>query len=201
LLVGVLLVLISVVVGARILAAADDTVQVWAVTRDLGADTTLTASDVTLRSVRLDEVAGRYVAGSEQLRGLVLRRPVGKDELLPLSAVSRSGDTDRRRVVIEVDRYGAAGLRKGGVVDVYAVREVTGGADPAKPQLVLSGVTVAENVDPGTRSFGGSGAKTGVTLSVAGADVATVIDAVAHGTVYVVQVPGLPGQTSDAAAP
>jgi hypothetical protein len=186
---GVLLVLVSVVVGAKVLAAADETVEVWAVTRDLGADTTLEAADVTRRSVRLDEVAGRYLSAAEPPRGLVLRRPVGKGELLPLSAVGTAARPDLRRVVIEVDRFGAAGLRKGGVVDVYAVRQEASGAAPAKPQLVLAGVTVAENVDAGGRSFGGSGAKSGLTLSVAGAEVAALIDAVAHGTVYVVQVP------------
>jgi hypothetical protein len=186
---GVLLVLVSVVVGAKVLAAADETVEVWAVTRDLGADTALEATDVTRRSVRLDEVAGRYLSASEPPHGLVLRRPVGKGELLPLSAVGAGASPDLRRVVIEVDRFAAAGLRKGGVVDVYAVRQVTSGAPPSKPQLVLAGVTVAESVDAGGRTFGGSGAKSGLTLSVAGADVATVIDAVAHGTVYVVQVP------------
>jgi SAF domain-containing protein len=203
LLLGVLLVLVSVVVGAKILAEADDTVRVWSVKRDLGADTTLAATDLVSRSVRLPGAAGRYVSAAEDLDGLVLRRPLGKGELVPLSAVSPSGAADLRRVVIEVDRFGAAGLRKGGVVDVYAVRTstgTTGTEQSTKPQLVLAGVTVAENVDSGARSFSGTGARAGVTLSVARADVPTVIDAVAHGTVYVVQVP-LPAARDAGTAP
>ena len=189
LLLGLLLVLLSVVVGAKVFAEADERVAVWAVTRDLGADITLAPADVVSRSVRLDQAAGRYVSADESLEGLVLRRPVGKDELLPVAALGEPGAVDQRRVVIEVDRFAAAGLDKGRVVDVYAVREVTSGDAPAEPELVLAGVTVAEDVRSGGGAFGGSGSKAGVTLFVDGPDVARLIDAVAHGTVYVVQVP------------
>jgi len=189
LLVGLLLVLISVVVGAKVVAEADERVAVWAVTRDLGADTTLASADLEARSVRLDRAAGRYVSADQSLEGLVLRRPVGKDELLPVAALGEAGAVDQRRVVIEVDRFAAAGLDKGRVVDVYAVRESPSNAEPAEPELVLAGVTVAEDVNSGGSAFGGSGSRAGVTLFVDGPDVAKVIDAVAHGTVYVVQVP------------
>lgn len=198
LLIGLLLILLSVVVGAKVFADADERVQVWAVTHDLGADTTLSADDVVARSVRLDAAAGRYVSADESLDGLVLTRPVGKDELLPVAAVAEPGADDLRRVVVQVDRFGVAGLAKGRVVDVYAVRDTKSGSEPAKPELVLSGVTVADDVDSGRSTFGGSGSKAGVTLFVAGPDVAKVIDAMAHGTVYVAQVPAGAGNRSAA---
>lgn len=198
LLIGLLLILLSVVVGAKVFADADERVQVWAVTHDLGADTTLSVDDVVARSVRLDATAGRYVSADESLDGLVLTRPVGKDELLPVAAVAEPGADDLRRVVVQVDRFGVAGLAKGRVVDVYAVRDTKSGSEPAKPELVLSGVTVADDVDSGRSTFGGSGSKAGVTLFVAGPDVAKVIDAMAHGTVYVAQVPAGAGNRSAA---
>ena len=194
LLLGVLLVLVSVAVGAKVFAEADERVDVWAVTHDLGADTTLSEDDLVRRSVRLDEAADRYVSADEPLEGLVLRRPVGADELLPVAALGEPGGTDQRRVVIEVDRIAAAGLDKGSVVDVYAVREAAANAEPAEPELVLAGVTVAEDVSGGGGAFVGSGSTAGVTLLVDGPDVPRVIDAVAHGTVHVVQVP--PGEAS-----
>lgn len=198
LLIGLLLILLSVVIGAKVFADADERVQVWAVTHDLGADTTLSADDVVARSVRLDATAGRYVSADESLDGLVLTRPVGKDELLPVAAVAEPGADDLRRVVVQVDRFGVAGLAKGRVVDVYAVRDTKSGSEPAKPELVLSGVTVADDVDSGRSTFGGSGSKAGVTLFVAGPDVSKVIDAMAHGTVYVAQVPAGAGNRSAA---
>lgn len=187
LLVGLLMVLLSVVVGAKLFADVDERVQVWSVTRDLGADTVLTEDEVAVAAVRLDAVAGRYVAATEDLSGLMLTRPVGRGELLPLSAVASADAPDRRRVVVEVDRVGVAGLTKGSVVDLYAVLE-DAGEDTAPPTLVLSAVTVAEDVRTGGGAFGGSGSRAGVTLLVDAADVPAVIEAMAHGEVYVVQV-------------
>lgn len=188
LLVGVLLVLVSVVVGARVVAGADQRVRVWSVTRDLGPGTVLAEGDLAVASVRLDGSARRYVAAGEPPVGTTLNRAVGAGELLPLGAVSPRPSGDRRRVVIEVDRYTAAGLEKGNLVDVYAVPD----DDPdvaGEPTLVLAGVTVAERVDTGGAGFGGGGGTAGVTLLVDGDDVAAVIGAVAAGDVYVVQVP------------
>jgi hypothetical protein len=189
LLVGLLLVLLSVVVGAKVFADADQRVRVWSVTRDLGVDTPLSSDDLRARSVSLDDVTGRYLSAGQDLEGLVLTRPVGRGELLPVSAVGRADATERRRIVIEVDRFGVAGIVKGRVVDVYVVRDTTSGSEPTPPELVLSGVTVGEDVKSGGSAFGGSGSQAGVTLLVDRADVPDLIDAVAHGTVYLVQVP------------
>jgi hypothetical protein len=197
---GLVLVLLSVVVGSKILADADERVRVWSVTRDLGPDTRLSSDDVAARAVRLDSVAGRYVSADQDLEGLVLTRPVGSGELLPLGAVARSAGSDQRRVVVEVDRTGAGGLDKGRVVDVYAVREDAAGGSPAPPVLVLSGVTVAEDVKSAGGTFGGSGSTAGVALLVDGDDVAGLIDAMAHGDVYVVQVPTTAGATGSSPA-
>ncbi len=188
LLAGLLMVLLAMALGAKVFADADERVQVWSVTRDLGADSPLTGEDVEVASVRLDDVAGRYVAASVDLAGLVLTRPLGRGELLPISATGRADSLDQRRVVIEVDRFGVAGLSRGRVVDLYVVR--SGGADDptGPPELVLAGVTVGEDVRSGGGSFAGSGSKAGVTLLVDRADVPDVIDAVANGSVYVVQV-------------
>jgi hypothetical protein len=189
LLAGLLMVLLSVVVGAKVFADADERVEVWSVTRDLGADTTLSEDDLDVTAVRLDGVARRYLSASQDLAGLVLTRPVSRGELLPVSAVGRADDRDRRRIVIEVDRFGVSGLGKGGVVDLYVVRETPAGDETSRPELVLAGVTVGEDVRSGGATFGGSGSRSGVTLLVDRADVADVIDAVAHREVYVVQVP------------
>jgi hypothetical protein len=190
LLLGLLLVLLSVVVGAKVVADADQRVQVWSVTRDLGAGTPLDGDDLEARSVNLSGATGRYLSAAQDLAGLVLTRPVGRGELLPVSAVSRGDAGDQRRIVIEVDRVGVAGIQKGRVVDVYVVPETPSGQQPAPPELVLAGVTVGEDVKSGGSAFGGSGSKAGVTLLVDDSDVPDLLDAVAHGDVYVAQVPG-----------
>ena len=189
LVVGLLLVLLSVALGAKVVTDADERVQVWSVTRDLGAGTPLGPGDVRATSVRLDDAAAAYLSADEDVAGVVLRRPLGRGELLPVSAVAPAGARDQRRMVIEVDRVGVAGLTKGRVVDVYVVREPTGDEEPGPPELVLAGATVAEDVRSSDGAFGGSSDRAGVTVLVDRDDVPAVIDAVAHGAVYVVHVP------------
>ncbi|MDP9397527.1 MAG: hypothetical protein M3P96_06730 [Actinomycetota bacterium] len=186
LLLGVLLVLGSVVAGSRILAAADDSVAVWAVTGDLGPGTTLAASDLVVRRVGLADQAGRYVsvdAGSPA--GRVLVRAVGRDELLPAAALAAAGPVDLRRVTVETPR--TAGLARGAVVDVYRVAEAQPGRIPEPAGLVLSGITVAEVEEPG-RVVGARAAR-GVTLLLPAADVRILLDAQAVGRIELAQVP------------
>ena len=48
---GILIVVVSVVLGARLMASGDDTVAVWQVNRDVAAGTVLSADDVTAVNV------------------------------------------------------------------------------------------------------------------------------------------------------
>lgn len=186
---GLLLILVSVVVGAKVFVEVDERVEVWAVTRDLGAHATLSERDLVPRAVRLDETARRYVSAEENLDGLVLNRPVGRNELLPVAALTEAAAVDQRRVAVEVDRSSASGLNRGSVVDLYAVRESKQGDAGAPADLVLAGVTVAEDVRSGSGNLGGSGSTAAVTLLVPNGDVTTVIEAMAHAKVYLAEVP------------
>jgi hypothetical protein len=188
---GVLLVLLSVALGARIVAAADDTYRVWALTRDLGPSTALQGSDLVARSVRLSGNAARYVAadGAKPV-GWVLTRAVGRDELLPRAALVRGDDADLREVSLRVERVTSQGLRRGSVVDVYSVPTVRAGstATAAPPTLVLPRVTVADDVGGDSSRFGSGGSDVGVVLRVPTADVTRLLDAAAHGQVHLVRV-------------
>ena len=62
--IGVVLVAASVVVGARVLAAADDTVQVWAAAADLGAGQRVDADDLVAQRVRFADDDGAATATS-----------------------------------------------------------------------------------------------------------------------------------------
>lgn len=190
LMVGLVLVLGSVALGARAVAAADDTYRVWALTRDLGASSTLQDGDLVARSVRLEGSAGRYVAADgAKPTGWVLTRAVGGGELLPRAAVVRAGSADLRDVSLRVDRLTVQGLRRGSVVDVYAVAAPRSGASAtAPPRLVLSGVTVGNDVGDDGGRFGAGSTDVAVVLRVATRDVAAVLDAAAHGQVDLVRV-------------
>ena len=75
---GVLLVAITALAGAKLLSSADDTTTIWAAKHDLPAGTKLTGDDLTTARVRFTsgEDAGQYVAADADLKGLVVTRAV-----------------------------------------------------------------------------------------------------------------------------
>ena len=95
---GVLLVLVSVVAGARVVGTADRSSSVWVATRDLAAGAVLTEGDLEPGRVRLFGDASRYVGvtGPGPV-GYVLTRGVGARELLPAAGLARPEEALRTR--------------------------------------------------------------------------------------------------------
>ena len=211
---GVLLVLVSVVVGARVLSAADRSTLVWAASGTLTAGSELSEDNLRLVRVRLfDGLEGRYVPQSQNPAGLLVARGLGDGELLPRSDLLAPGqDVDYRRVTVPVDASRLPpGLVRDRQVDVWLTPETVGDdpagaqAQPSAPpggtsptasglalagaQPVLMAVTVAQvgGVDGG---FGGGGSTTvPVVLQVRPADVGKLVSAMALGRVDLVEVP------------
>ncbi|WP_448610011.1 SAF domain-containing protein [Geodermatophilus sp. URMC 60] len=127
---GVLLVLGSVLLGARVVAAADATVPVWSAAGDLAAGTVLTAGDVVAVDVRLDDVAGAYLATSTRPEGRTLARAVRSGELLPRTALEEPAELVQLALPVQAG-YVPPGLDRGQVVDVYAVADPAAGATAA----------------------------------------------------------------------
>lgn len=189
LLLGIVLVLLSVALGARVVAASDDTIAVWAVTSDLSPGITLAASDVRPVAVQLENAAAYLAAGSAPV-GYQVVRAVGDGELLPKDALADPGTLDLRTVVIEVGRATTDGLARGRIVDVYAVEHPqAAGAVVPSPRLVRSAVTVAKVADA-SGALGSSGSSKAVSLLVDAASVLDILTAVAAGDIYLVQQPG-----------
>jgi hypothetical protein len=127
---GVLLVLGSVLLGARVVAAADATVPVWSAAGDLAAGTVLTAGDLVAVDVRLDDVAGAYLATSTRPDGRTLARAVRSGELLPRTALEEPAALVQLALPVQAG-YVPPGLDRGQVVDVYAVADPAAGATGA----------------------------------------------------------------------
>lgn len=192
--VGVLLVLASVVLGAKVVAEANDTVAVWALARDMGPGARLAQEDLLRRDVRLDSGGERYVrADGPAPLGYVLTRPVGREELLPAGAVAAEGAASMRRLPVEVDRMSTTGLQADAVVDVYVVPEPAPGgqAPPPRSEVVVTGVTV-DDVDERSGGLGAGGRTGGVVLLLGPQDAQAVLDAQARGSLRLLQVPVSP---------
>jgi hypothetical protein len=192
LLAGLLLVLGSVVLGAKIVAEADDSQAVWATKRDLAAGTTLRADDLLVRHVRIEASRNPYlaVAGASPV-GRQLTRELKADELVPYSAVTTSVDGgDRRLVTVPVEQHHLPpGLLHGHQVDVYVTVKARSGSSLHKPQLVIPKALVERDVaTEGSRFAAGTG-RVGVLVSVPSGDVPNLVHAIESGAIDLVRVP------------
>ena len=127
---GVLLVLGSVLIGARIVSAADATVRVWAAADDLAPGTALAPDDLVAVDVRLDATADAYLSAASRPEGRVLARAVGAGELLPRSVLEEPADQVQLALPVQAG-YVPPGLDRGQLVDVYAVADPALGAGQA----------------------------------------------------------------------
>jgi hypothetical protein len=185
---GVLLVLGSVLLGARVVSAADATVPVWAATGDLAAGTELTAGDLRAVDVRLDDTAGAYLSTGTRPEGRTLSRAVRAGELLPRSALEDPADLVQLALPVQ-SGYVPPGLERGQLVDVYAVADpaagATGVADgsvslvvPKAPVQAISGRSQGVLSTPTTAIQ--------VVIAVAAGDAADVLRAIAGRPLVVV---------------
>lgn len=185
LVVGVLLVLASVVVGARVVTMAGHTDPYYVAARELTPGDRLTAGDLRPAELRLDTAAGSYLSAAQPLAdGLVVRRPIGVGEVVPLAAVGDGADVDVRPVMVPIAGTPSDALRKGAVVDVWVSRsnvDTPGMFDP--PEQVATAVTVAEVHEAGNGLAGTGG---GVEVLVGPAELPVVLDAIANDDVILV---------------
>ncbi|WP_395693015.1 hypothetical protein [Nocardioides sp.] len=172
--VGLLIVAVSVVAGARLLASADDTVAVWAVAADAGPGARLDPDDLVPHRVRFahDADLGGYFTVDDPLPSeLRLVRAVGAGELLPRAAVGESGTaTDSVELPVAVDaELVPPSVHAGSVVDVY-LAGARGGA-------LLTRATVVDA--PGMETtFGSATGRRQLVLAVPAADASAFLEQV-----------------------
>lgn len=127
LLIGIVLVLASIAIGARVVAASDQTVPVFAAASTLSSGHPINRSDLRVVRVRLGSGTAAYLSARVTLpSGLVVTRPVGVGELVPRTAVGVAGDLTRRPVAIPVPAPLPDTLRPGVAVDVWSSLKETG---------------------------------------------------------------------------
>lgn len=127
LLLGVLLVLGSVLLGARVVSAADATVPVWAAAGDLAAGTALTTEDLVPVDVRLDSSASAYLATGTRPAGRTLSRAVRAGELVPRSALEEPAELVQVALPVQAG-FVPPSLQRGQLVDIYAMADPAAGA-------------------------------------------------------------------------
>lgn len=143
---GVAIVAASVLLGVRLLGAADETSSVWAVRADLSAGAAVTMADVERQRVRFGsaEVADRYLSAETPLPDrAVAVRALGAGELLPRDALGSAGVTKLTEVPLAAaaERVPAT-VGAGVLVDVWVTPTASNGDVPVQSTLVFDDVIV-----------------------------------------------------------
>jgi len=142
---GLAVIAVCAILGARLLARADDTVPVWVARHSLEQGQRVGPGDLVRRQVRFEDQADadRYLSADGVLPGTVtLDRAVGPGELLPRAALggAQTGPLTEVPLSVGADAVPST-VRVGSTVDVWVTRRGTG-AGPAT--LVFDDVRVLE---------------------------------------------------------
>jgi hypothetical protein len=189
---GAVLVLASIVVGARVLASADDTVAVWQLSRDIPAGSPVSSSDVQVTRVHFEDpaVASQYVLADQLVGAERAGRDLRAGELLALSALTSAAAPAIRQLPLGVEAsHAPADLRAGDHVEVWAVPSpsVGGARESAAPSLVLRDVTV---LSVGSGAAGGSAERQVLVGLVPRTDVGAVLQQINGASVVLVRLGG-----------
>jgi hypothetical protein len=176
---GVLLVAVSALAGAKLLSAADDTTAVWAAGRDIPAGTRLNSDDLTSVRVRFtsSDAAGQYVAADADLKGLVAVRPISAGEFVPRQAAISQADSERTEVPLSIQTGRLpSDTTAGDQVDIWVVPKAGNGQE--QPARRLWGKVRVVQIDSAKGVAGGS-ARRQVLVGLTPADVSKLPSALA----------------------
>jgi hypothetical protein len=148
LLAGVVIVAVCVLLGARVMAAADDTVAVWSARHDLTAGSTVARSDLAPVRVHFSGTsADRYlVVGSALAPGSRVAHDLAAGELVPSSAVITGSGPALVEVPLSLSPDDLpASVHRGATVDVWVTPKVAAAGDERpRARLALDDVVVVD---------------------------------------------------------
>ena len=193
---GVVLVLLSMAIGGKVIAAADDTVPMYAAAVSLVPGQPVTQKDVKRVDVQLGADRGRYVAADHDIASDTFAlRDVRPGELLPTSALGKRADINLKPVSVPVGGGSAAQLAVGSIVDVWVnAKDPSSAAEKyGNPVKTLEAAPVVRTPDTAGGGLGAASGTTAVQIMVPEARVQALIAAIDQGAkITLVPVPGSP---------
>lgn len=179
LLIGLSLVAASMLGMLAIVTAVDDATSVWATRGALVPGQRVSTDDLIERRVRLGDTASLYATVSDQtVAGSLVQRPVPAGELVPVSALGQATTAALAPVMLSLRGELSRSIMPGGVVDVWATRQLGSGTWSA-PAVIVPGAIVVRISEPSGMSVGG--AESAVEVLVPRNRLAAVLEAKANG--------------------
>ena len=154
---GVVLVLGSVIVGARVISSANASDAVWAASRDLAPGTVLSADDLSEVHVRLPAGAGAYLPVRTVVLGQSVTRQVTAGELLPRAALAATDAATT--ITVPLASTNAPRVQRGQRLQLWVSTR------SCSATAVLADVTVQDVQSTGGGAFSG-GSTQGVVIRV-----------------------------------
>ncbi len=196
LLVGVVLVLMSLMVGAKAVAAADDTVPMYAAATSLVPGQPVRQGDVRRVDVQLGADRHSYVSADHDIAPSTFAlRDVRPGELVPVSALGTRDAIDLKPVSVPVDAGAAGQLAAGSVVDVWVnAKDQSSAAEKyGKPVKSIGAAPVVRTPDASGGGLGSASGVSAVQIMVPESRVQGLIAAIDQGAkITLVPVPGSP---------
>lgn len=167
---GVVLVLASVLLGARVISSANASDSVWAVSRDLAPGTVLSAGDLSEVHVRLPAGADAYLPVHTVVLGQSVTRQVTAGELLPRAALAATDAATT--ITVPLASTSAPHVQRGQRIQLWVSTR------SCSAIAVLADVTVQDVQSTGAGAFS-SGSTQGVVIRVPAPLAGRVITALA----------------------
>ena len=126
LIVGIVLVVASVLMGALLVSRLSETTPVLVTRSPIAPGDSIDASDLVVAEVRLGDQTDLYAGNVDAIpEGAVATRAVQEGELLPMSAIGQADEVPLRPVVIPVAATVAESVAPGSTVELWHTAPAT----------------------------------------------------------------------------
>lgn len=150
LIVGIVLVVASVLMGALLVSRLAETTPVLVARSPIAPGDAIDPADLVVAEMRLGDQTDLYAGSVEAIpEGAVATRAVQEGELVPMSVIGQSEDVPLRPVMIPVDMTVAESVAPGAMVELWHTAATADEAGDAHAELLVPDAVV-RRVDEGS---------------------------------------------------
>ena len=150
LIVGIVLVVASVLMGAVLVSRLAETTPVLVARSPIAPGDAIDPADLVVAEMRLGDQTDLYAGSVEAIpEGAVATRAVQEGELVPMSVIGQSEDVPLRPVMIPVDMTVAESVAPGAMVELWHTAATADEAGDAHAELLVPDAVV-RRVDEGS---------------------------------------------------